>query len=121
MLTAVLALALQASAPVLISTLDGGKLKGEPTELAWSGDGTQLFLQTNERDSSGMVKAPGVAVLAVIGNIVTSWSWFGTNMLGVGLHSYGFMAGAVWGLVGTVLAFLAIAVTGMFLPKRAWG
>jgi ABC-type transport system involved in cytochrome c biogenesis permease subunit len=70
---------------------------------------------------SGMVKAPGVAVLAVIGNIVTSWSWFGTNMLGVGLHSYGFMAGAVWGLVGTVLAFLAIAVTGMFLPKRAWG
>ena len=64
MLTAVLALALQASAPVLISTLDGGKLKGEPTELAWSGDGTQLFLQTNERDSSGMVKAPRYFVMS---------------------------------------------------------
>jgi hypothetical protein len=28
--------------------------------------------------------------LAVGGNIITAWSWFGTNMLGVGLHSYGF-------------------------------
>ncbi|MCR6656813.1 MAG: hypothetical protein NVV63_13605 [Opitutus sp.] len=28
--------------------------------------------------------------LAIFGNIITSWSWFGTNMLGVGLHSYGF-------------------------------
>ena len=36
------------------------------------------------------------AVLAVFGNIVTAWSWFGTNMLGVGLHSYGFMASAVF-------------------------
>ncbi len=32
----------------------------------------------------------GQAALAVAGNIVTAWSWFGTNMLGVGLHSYGF-------------------------------
>ncbi len=32
----------------------------------------------------------GLAVLAVLGNIVTSWSWFGTNQLGIGLHSYGF-------------------------------
>ena len=32
----------------------------------------------------------GLMVMAVFGNIVTSWSWFGTNMLGIGLHSYGF-------------------------------
>ena len=38
----------------------------------------------------GMVKQRGMAVLAVLGNIVTSWSWFGTNFLGIGLHSYGF-------------------------------
>jgi ABC-type transport system involved in cytochrome c biogenesis permease subunit len=37
----------------------------------------------------GMVKARGIATLAVAGNIVTSWSWFGTNLLGVGLHAYG--------------------------------
>ena len=41
----------------------------------------------------------GVAAVAVAGNIVTVWSWFGTNMLGVGLHSYGFMDSAVMWLV----------------------
>ena len=29
--------------------------------------------------------------LAVFGSIVTSFSWFGVNMLGIGLHSCGFM------------------------------
>ncbi len=67
---------------------------------------------------AGMVKLRGLAVLAVLGNIVTSWSWFGTNMLGVGLHSYGFMAGAFWGLLGACLFFLTWAVGGLFLPKR---
>jgi hypothetical protein len=43
----------------------------------------------------GMIKDRGVAVLAIAGNIITAWSWFGTNMLGVGLHSYGFMDSAV--------------------------
>jgi hypothetical protein len=37
--------------------------------------------------------------LAVGGNIVTAWSWFGVNMLGVGLHSYGFMDSAFWWLI----------------------
>jgi ABC-type transport system involved in cytochrome c biogenesis permease subunit len=38
----------------------------------------------------GMVKQRGLMCLAVAGNIATAWSWFGVNMLGVGLHSYGF-------------------------------
>ena len=42
----------------------------------------------------GLVKQRGLMMLAVFGNIVTSWSWFGVNMLGVGLHSYGFMHAA---------------------------
>jgi ABC-type transport system involved in cytochrome c biogenesis permease subunit len=60
----------------------------------------------------GMVKARGLMCLAVFGNIVTSWSWFGTNMLGVGLHSYGFTDGAFIALtifVATQLAFIALA------------
>jgi ABC-type transport system involved in cytochrome c biogenesis permease subunit len=40
---------------------------------------------------AGLVKLRGLACLAIFGNIVTAWSWFGVNMLGVGLHSYGFM------------------------------
>jgi ABC-type transport system involved in cytochrome c biogenesis permease subunit len=40
------------------------------------------------------------ALMAIFGNVVTAWSWFGTNMLGVGLHSYGFMENALmWLLV----------------------
>src|SRR5438046_3758144 len=38
----------------------------------------------------GLVKDRGIAVLAVAGNMVTAWSWFGTNQLRVGLHAYGF-------------------------------
>jgi hypothetical protein len=39
--------------------------------------------------------------VAVFGNIITSLlSWFGVNMLGVGLYSYGFMDQAF----GTLLA-----------------
>ena len=45
----------------------------------------------------GLVRERGIACLAIFGNIVTAWRWFGTNMLGVGLHSYGFMDKAlIW-------------------------
>lgn len=46
---AVRAEALQFSAPATIAELDMGKLKGEPRRLAWSPDGTQIYVQTAER------------------------------------------------------------------------
>jgi ABC-type transport system involved in cytochrome c biogenesis permease subunit len=67
----------------------------------------------------GLVKPRGLMMLAVFGNIVTSWSWFGTNMLGVGLHSYGFMDAAFWWLSAFIvsqLAFIAVAA----LPPERW-
>jgi len=67
----------------------------------------------------GMVKQRGFMMMAVFGNIVTSWSWFGTNMLGVGLHSYGFMDAAFYALVSFVasqLAFMALAL----VPLNKW-
>ncbi len=48
----------------------------------------------------GMIKERGLMAMAVFGNIVTSFSWFGVNMLGIGLHSYGFMDKAFPWLVG---------------------
>ena len=42
----------------------------------------------------GMIRERGLINCAIVGNIVTSWSWFGVNMLEIGLHSYGFMSGA---------------------------
>lgn len=59
----------------------------------------------------GIIKARGLLACAIFGNILTSWSWFGTNMLGVGLHSYGFMEAAFWAL----LAFIATQLIGMSL------
>ena len=60
----------------------------------------------------GLVRARGIAALAVAGNIVTAWSWFGTNMLGVGLHAYGFMDSALAWLalfVGVQVGLIALA------------
>ena len=67
----------------------------------------------------GMVKTRGIAVLAVFGNIITAWSWFGTNMLGVGLHSYGFMDSAVMWMLVFVISQLAIMSAGM-IPQSRW-
>ncbi|MFO0864939.1 MAG: cytochrome c biogenesis protein CcsA [Gemmataceae bacterium] len=67
----------------------------------------------------GMVKARGVAVLALFGNCITSWSWFGTNLLGIGLHAYGFMAGAFYGLLAFCGLNLVIMAIGL-IPQRNW-
>jgi ABC-type transport system involved in cytochrome c biogenesis permease subunit len=67
----------------------------------------------------GLAKDRGIAALAIGGNIVTAWSWFGTNLLQEGLHSYGFSdAGFLWLMrfIGLQLFFVAIA----YLPKHLW-
>jgi len=67
----------------------------------------------------GLVRVKGIMALGVVGNIVVSWSWFGTNMLGVGLHSYGFMEKAFPVLVGFIIS--QILIIGMsFIPLRYW-
>ena len=64
----------------------------------------------------GMIRAKGIAALAVAGNIVTAWSWFGTNMLGVGLHAYGFMDSASMWLMVFVASQLFLMCTAL-IPK----
>lgn len=67
----------------------------------------------------GMVKARGFAVLAIIGNIVTSWSWFGVNELSVGLHSYGFTEG-MWFALWLFWISQAICVGVGLIPLAKW-
>ncbi len=67
----------------------------------------------------GYVRERGIALMAVFGNIITSLSWFGVNMLGVGLHSYGFMDQAF----GVLLAFIAsqLVIIGLgLIPQSYW-
>lgn len=62
---------------------------------------------------AGLVKQHGMAVLTVCGNMVTGWSWFGTNQLGVGLHAYGFNNTLATGLTifwATQLGFIALGL-----------
>jgi ABC-type transport system involved in cytochrome c biogenesis permease subunit len=65
----------------------------------------------------GMIRERGMMVMAVFGNIVTSWSWFGTNMLGIGLHSYGFTAAAFFWLSAFMLSQVLIMALN-FIPDR---
>ncbi len=67
----------------------------------------------------GIIRERGLINCAIVGNIVTSWSWFGVNMLGIGLHSYGFMEAAFWWLIAFVLSQLGLIVIGC-LPLRMW-
>lgn len=56
----------------------------------------------------GLVGARGFSILAIGGNIVTAWSWFGTNELGIGLHSYGFTSGVLMWLSIFIVSQLAL-------------
>lgn len=67
----------------------------------------------------GMIRDRGLVVLAIFGNIITAWSWFGTNMLGVGLHSYGFTNSAVFWLLIFVLSQLMLMSIGV-MPMKFW-
>ena len=68
----------------------------------------------------GMVKQRGMAVLALMGNIIVIWSWWGVNMLGVGLHAY---ANADPGMLTTVKCAVAIHLVVIAIgltPRSLW-
>jgi cytochrome c-type biogenesis protein CcsB len=67
----------------------------------------------------GMVRERGLAVMSIFGNIVTSYSWFGVNMLGIGLHSYGFMDAAFKWLLLFIGGNLVLIGMGS-LPLTLW-
>ncbi|MEK6543818.1 MAG: cytochrome c biogenesis protein CcsA [Elusimicrobiota bacterium] len=61
----------------------------------------------------GFIRERGLMILAIFGGVVTSLSWFGVNMLGIGLHSYGFMDKAFFSLMAFIAAETVVAVIGM--------
>lgn len=68
---------------------------------------------------AGISKERGIMVLAIVGNIITAWSWFGVNMLGVGLHSYGFMDSAFKWLILFCGSQILMILVGL-LPLKWW-
>jgi ABC-type transport system involved in cytochrome c biogenesis permease subunit len=65
-----------------------------------------------------VVSHVGLMQLCIVGNIITAWSWFGTNMLGVGLHSYGFMNAAFVWLSIFVATQVGLILLGSLLKAR---
>jgi ABC-type transport system involved in cytochrome c biogenesis permease subunit len=67
----------------------------------------------------GFIRQRGLMIMALFGNIVTSFSWFGVNMLGVGLHSYGFMQKAFPWLIGFMISQVALMLVAA-MPLEKW-
>lgn len=67
----------------------------------------------------GIIRERGLICCAIGGNIVTSWSWFGVNMLGIGLHSYGFTDAAFKWLMLFVTSQIIFIGLGI-LPRKNW-
>ncbi len=74
---------------------------------------------------TGWVRDFGFVVWAGIIGMVTVFSWFHVNQLGIGLHSYGFSAGlrtAVWSCYTVQMGFLIVGTVDVLLrpsPARA--
>lgn len=64
----------------------------------------------------GMAKERGMALLAMLGSVITGWSWFGVNELGVGLHTYGFTDGVLMVLGLFAISQLGCVALGL-IPK----
>jgi ABC-type transport system involved in cytochrome c biogenesis, permease component len=67
----------------------------------------------------GFIRQRGLMIMAIFGNVVTSFSWFGVNMLGVGLHSYGFMQKAFPWLMGFIISQVALMAFAA-MPLERW-
>lgn len=67
---------------------------------------------------AGMIGPLGVAAGSVLGVIVVLMAWLGINLLGVGLHSYGFTSGLARGLWTTVAFEISFVAATMALIRR---
>lgn len=71
---------------------------------------------------AGMIQSLGVAAGSVLGVIVVLFAWIGVNLLGVGLHSYGFTTGVavgMWIAVAIELLFVGITVPIIYARQTA--
>jgi ABC-type transport system involved in cytochrome c biogenesis permease subunit len=62
---------------------------------------------------SGHFQRRAFAAALALTNIMVALTWFGVNLLGVGLHSYGFIDGIAWGL-GSFIVIQITVVSGLY-------
>ena len=59
----------------------------------------------------GYIRDTGLAMAAIFGGMIVAFSWWGVNLLGIGLHSYGFTSGIMRSLL--VFYLLEVVMLGM--------
>lgn len=64
------------------------------------------------------IRALGFNIGAVLCGMVVAFSWWGVNLLGVGLHSYGFTSGIFRTLAAFYVIETAVVLLGMFVWLR---
>ncbi len=62
-------------------------------------------------------KKSGFAAALGLTNIMVALTWFGVNLLGVGLHSYGFISGIAWGL-GSFIIFQILIIAALYFKNQ---
>jgi cytochrome c biogenesis factor len=58
----------------------------------------------------------GFAMACIVGGIIVTFSWWGINLLGVGLHSYGFTSG----IQASLLVFYTIESFVLLMGSLVW-
>jgi len=61
----------------------------------------------------GHLRDLGISMAAIFGGMVVAWSWWGVNLLSVGLHSYGFVGGVWTGLLSFWIVEALVLVAGV--------
>ncbi|MCP4169446.1 MAG: cytochrome c biogenesis protein CcsA [Fuerstiella sp.] len=107
----------------LIGTVLGGLWADDSWGRFWGWDpkenGAMLIVMWNalilHARWDKLVRDYGTAILAMFGNIVTAWSWFGVNELKAGLHTYGFTEGRLLALL-VFIGLQGLIIFGAMIP-----
>ncbi len=107
----------------LVGTVLGGLWADDSWGRFWGWDpkenGAMLIVMWNavilHARWDKLVRDYGTAILAMFGNIVTAWSWFGVNELSAGLHNYGFTEGRLLALLAFV-GLQGLIILGAMIP-----
>jgi ABC-type transport system involved in cytochrome c biogenesis permease subunit len=64
----------------------------------------------------GYIRDLGIALAAIFGGMIVAFSWWGVNLLGIGLHSYGFTSG----VMRSLLIFYGIEILVLACGAVLW-
>ncbi|MCL4694669.1 MAG: cytochrome C assembly protein, partial [Candidatus Hydrogenedentes bacterium] len=65
---------------------------------------------------AGYIREFGIVMGAVCCGMIVVFSWFGVNLLGVGLHSYGFTSG----IAKALMIFYVVEIAVLAVGALAW-